>query len=278
VGAISAQLERRRRVECHPPLEQSRMQRLFMHRAGPSQRLPCDALSKEGPRDCETTRRIRTVEYIERRRKEAGGADGPEPAARKWPSYGRSRRLRRGSTLERCVRKERMDRLTTTSQDVESLIGQLAARDGRVRQRCRRALVSLGYPAVPQLAEALRTSKSELVRWEAAKTLASRPEPAAMYALVDGLEDDDPDVAWVAAQGLRRHRMGAWIPLLSVFVKRGWNSDRMRRGAHYVLAHEREEGLDDLLQAFVHALEPGMMNVLARFAASRLLQRLYELS
>jgi len=64
-----------------------------------------------------------------------------------------------------------MNNLKGTNTDIESLIEDLASKDGMIRQKAREALVDLGNPAVSSLNHALLNSKLDRVRWEAAKAL-----------------------------------------------------------------------------------------------------------
>jgi len=64
-----------------------------------------------------------------------------------------------------------MNNLKGINTDIESLIEDLASKDGMIRQKAREALVDLGNPAVSSLNHALLNSKLDRVRWEAAKAL-----------------------------------------------------------------------------------------------------------
>lgn len=61
--------------------------------------------------------------------------------------------------------------MTVEIAQIESLIGELASRDGTVRQRARAELVQIGVPAIGALNEAAVSRDSQL-RWEAVKALA----------------------------------------------------------------------------------------------------------
>jgi hypothetical protein len=82
----------------------------------------------------------------------------------------------------------------------EALITSLGSHDDVVRVKARHTLVSLGKAAVPSLIVALK-NKNDLVRWEATKALGEIGDPESAPALVRGLEDEDFDVRWLAAEG-----------------------------------------------------------------------------
>lgn len=150
----------------------------------------------------------------------------------------------------------------------------LESKDGAAREKARRSLVALGKPAVVPLTRALQNSRLDHVRWEAAKTLGAIGDPGAIPSLVKALEDSDPDVAWLAAEGLRKFKKAAWAPLLRVLLKRGSDSTSLRQGAHHVLRNQKVDGFNDLLVTLSKALESGTLPESATVAAYDMLKRM----
>lgn len=157
---------------------------------------------------------------------------------------------------------------------LESLMDTLGSEDGAVRERARRSLIALGKPAVSPLSRALQNSRLAHVRWEAAKALGAIGDPGAIPSLVKALEDCDPDVAWLAAEGLRKFKQVAWPPLLRALVKRGSDSVSLRQGAHHVLRNQKVDGFNALLARLSKALEAGILPESATVAAYDILKRM----
>jgi HEAT repeat protein len=129
----------------------------------------------------------------------------------------------------------------TRRQDhvIDSLMRDLASRDGSVRQRARRKLVILGNAAAPALAKGLEARSSQ-VRWESAKALLDIADPRAAHALISSLEDDDAGTRWIAAEALIALGLDALVPLLRRLVDQA-DSLYVCEGAHHVL-HELAVG------------------------------------
>ena len=160
--------------------------------------------------------------------------------------------------------------------NIKLLMDVLKSENGANRQKARKSLVALGKPAVPSLIRALQNSKLDQVRWEAAKALGAIGDTRAISPLVKVLEDSDPDVAWLAAEGLRKFKKAAWSPLLRVLIKRGAGSALLRQGAHHVLRNQRAAGFNDLLKALRDALESNAAPESAPVAAFDLLKQIKE--
>ena len=142
-----------------------------------------------------------------------------------------------------------------TGTNPEALMEMLASKKGTNRQKARKSLVALGKPAVSSLTQALQNSKLDQVRWEAAKTLGAISDTRAVPSLVKALEDKDQDVAWLAAEALKKFKKAAWPVLLRALIKRGSDSVSLRRGAHHVLRDQKENGFNDLLKTLTKTLE-----------------------
>jgi HEAT repeat protein len=107
-----------------------------------------------------------------------------------------------------------------TGTKLEYLMEMLVSKKGVTRQKARKMLVAFGKPAVPSLINILQSSKLYQVRWEAAKTLCAIGDIKAIPSLVKALEDKSMDVAWLAAEALRKLKMAAWPALLNSLIKR----------------------------------------------------------
>ncbi len=118
------------------------------------------------------------------------------------------------------------------SRDIESLVADLASRDGGVRVAAREALVDIGRPAVDSLVGTLADSRTQL-RWEAAKALGEIADPGTAGALARALDDKVFDVRWLAATGLIAIGREAIVPVLRVVISCA-DSPLCRSGSHHV--------------------------------------------
>lgn len=167
-----------------------------------------------------------------------------------------------------------MSKQTRTGTTLELLMDKLAGKDGATRLKARKALVALGRRAVPLLTQALQKSKCDHLRWEAAKTLGAIGDTRAIPSLVKALEDGDRDVAWLAAEALKRFKKTAWPPLLRALIKSGSESSSLRQGAHHVLRHQKEKGFSDLLATLTRGLESSTVAESTPVAAYDVLKRM----
>jgi hypothetical protein len=201
------------------------------------------------------------------------GADhlSPHPAGSSEP---RERWFENGSCCADSYGEGLMRRQKLTGTNLETLMVMLASKDGATRQRARKSLVALGKPAVSSLTRTLQNSKVDHVRWEAAKTLGAIGDTRAILPLVKALEDSDTDVAWLAAEALRKFKKAAWPPLLRALIKSGADSVLLRKGAHHVLRNQKGDGYKDLLATLTKALESSAAPESTEIAAYVLLKRL----
>lgn len=161
-----------------------------------------------------------------------------------------------------------------TGANLASLMDTLKNEDGATRQGARKSLVALGKPAVSLLNRTLQESKLDHVRWEAVKTLDSIGDARAIPSLVTALEDNDPDVAYSAAEALRKFKKAAWQPLLRALIQRGTDSVLLRQGAHHVLRNQKEPGFTGLLSTLVKTIESGTVPEATSVAAYEILKRM----
>lgn len=137
---------------------------------------------------------------------------------------------------------------------IGSLVGDLASKDGLVRESARLSLVAVGRPVVGALIKLL-ADRNRRVRWEAAKALSQIADPKAAPALVRALEDEEFSVRWLAAKGLIALRSEGLAPLLRALVKRS-DSASLLQGAHHVLHDVMRRGVQkEVLQPLLAALE-----------------------
>ena len=158
--------------------------------------------------------------------------------------------------------------------NIESLMDTLSSKDGATREKARRSLVALGKPAVSPLIQTLRNSSVAHVRWEAVKALGAIGDSRTITVLVKALEDSDPDVAWLAAEGLRKFKRIAWPPLLRALIKGGPDTVVLREGAHRVLRNQRDAEFSELLADLRKALESTTTPNAARVSAYAILERM----
>ncbi len=161
-----------------------------------------------------------------------------------------------------------------TEAEIASFMQLLLDRDGATRETARKSLVAVGKPAVHYLSQALQESGSDQFRWEAAKTLGQIGDSGGIPVLVSALEDRNHDVAWYAAEALKKFRKIAWLPLLHALVNKGSESVRLRQGVQHVLRGQNEAGFGDLLQSLMNALQSGSVHESSAAAANGILKRM----
>lgn len=131
------------------------------------------------------------------------------------------------------------------------LILKLKSKNGLIRKWSRKKLVSIGAPAVSQLAELINEPAAQS-RWEAVKALGQIADPNSVPLFITLLDDMDEEVRWLAAEGLIAIGTQAIKPLLQELIKNP-KSAFLRRGAHHCFSalSELEESLHfgDLLSA-----------------------------
>lgn len=158
--------------------------------------------------------------------------------------------------------------------DIKSLLDLLADEDGVTRKKARKALTAMDKIVVPSLTRVLRNSKLDHLRWEAAKTLGAICDVRAIPSLVKALEDRDIDVAWVAAEALRKFKKNAWPALFRQLIKSKPDSILLRQAVHHVLLNQKEDGFNDLLEALMGSLKSDSGPETASVAAYDILQRM----
>jgi sporulation protein YlmC with PRC-barrel domain len=142
---------------------------------------------------------------------------------------------------------------TSDPRAIRALAAELSSSDRTTREDARLALVQIGAPAVEVLAAAL-TSPDTQLRWEAAKALQQINDPAGALALVSALEDSDPGVRWIGAEGLSLLGLAGVIPLLKALTIRS-DSPWLLNGAHHVLRALADPELKKTVAPVLAALE-----------------------
>ncbi len=148
-----------------------------------------------------------------------------------------------------------MNKQEQTKKNIESLVNMLADEDGMARNEARKSLITIGKPAVSVLISTFQNSKVDQVRWEAIKALGAIVDIKAIPVMVKALEDNDKDIAWLAAVGLEKLGIAAWPALLNALIMRGSDSLILRQGAHHILRKQRGKKYNELLTILLNALE-----------------------
>lgn len=161
-------------------------------------------------------------------------------------------------------------------ENIKSLITVLESKDGKERKKARLSLIAKGRTAVPFLINTLQHSKVIKARWESAKAFGVIYDIRAIPALVNALDDSASDVAWLAAKALQRYGKCAWKELLGTLIKRGAESDKLRRGTHHVLRNQKEDGYNELLANLKKSLTVGMARESASLYAYKILEKIRE--
>ncbi|HKI84660.1 MAG TPA: HEAT repeat domain-containing protein [Candidatus Krumholzibacteria bacterium] len=152
------------------------------------------------------------------------------------------------------MKKDEINKPPENVPDVALLLEQLGAYDVAVRQNARKTLQSLGEEVLPQMVEML--PKADFVlRWEIIKALSEMRLVAAVPTLIEAMEDDEPDVRWVAAEGLAHLGRGGLRPLLRAIISNP-DSIYLHRGAHHVLTKYKQKDLHEALARLRDALSP----------------------
>ena len=161
-----------------------------------------------------------------------------------------------------------------TNGDLPALLEQLASPAGMTRLRAREALVAAGDAAIDSLIEALNDDR-DVVRWEAAKALASVPSPRAAPALVAALGDEESDVRWLAAEALIALGLPGLATLFEALEQRA-DSVCLREGAHHILRNVGYGPICDVAAPVVAALEHYDPELVVPLAARDALVKLKE--
>jgi HEAT repeat protein len=162
-----------------------------------------------------------------------------------------------------------------SGKTIEELLIQLHSHDSR-REHARWQLVTLGQAAVFPLIDALDDPDWH-VRWEAARALRDIADPRAAAALVRSLRDRRFGVRWLASDALIALKEAGLPALLTALMHQG-DSILLRNGAHHVLrdlsrGHVSRD-VAETLKPVVEALESLEPSIAVPMAARRALDAL----
>ncbi len=163
---------------------------------------------------------------------------------------------------------------------MEDLLATLSSDNSKEREAARKALTRLGAAAVPPLVKLLGSSGQENCGdhacWEAAKTLATIGDPAAVPALLVALEDANGGTRWLAAEGLIALGRPSVAPLLEALIRRS-DSMWLREGAHHILRALAVRRVEAITRPVLKALESAEPELEVPVAAQAALARLASL-
>ncbi|WP_448590493.1 HEAT repeat domain-containing protein [Thermoflexus hugenholtzii] len=118
--------------------------------------------------------------------------------------------------------------------EIERYLQHLGSSDPGRARTSREALIALGAPALEALVAALE-EKEDSLRWEAVKTLRDMGDPRAAPAFIRLLlEDPNPGIRWLAAEGLLRLDVDGLRAVLQALVHHS-DSPWLREGTRHVL-------------------------------------------
>ncbi len=159
-----------------------------------------------------------------------------------------------------------------TPSELKSILTELGSDDFSTRVHARQQIVSMGKDAIDYLAEYINHPK-RLYRIEVVKALSEIKDPEAIPLLLEAFYDDDPDIRWIAAEGLIKLGKASLIPLLKIISKDAGNL-YVRRAAYHVLHHLRLLfPYRDKLNQLLHYLNADNMEE----AAADMAEELFEL-
>ena len=161
---------------------------------------------------------------------------------------------------------------------IQSLVNLLENEDDKVRTKARKSLMSIGKQAVLPLSQVLENSKIYKARWEAAKALSEIGDIKSIPTFVKALEDQESDVAWLAAKALEKFQKAAWPELLRALVSHGSESVLLQHGAHHVFRKQKMAGFNDLLDILLKTMETGSVPESISPAANNILERMKKMA
>ena len=157
-------------------------------------------------------------------------------------------------TMATAVEAAVIDTVQCKDEQVTAWLADLEATDLSTRRQARLGLTGCGEAVLPRLIDGLLNGPFP-VRWELAKALGDMRLTASAGALVAALEDEEPDVRWLAAVALAHIGRTGVVSVLTALIDRP-ESPYLRQGAHHVLAVYGETRHDATLSAVRDALGP----------------------
>jgi HEAT repeat protein len=117
--------------------------------------------------------------------------------------------------------------------------------------------------------------RSDLEREMAGHYLQAHPNDKAIVRLVKALQDNDPGVAWAAAEALSRLGDSALTELCRALTDHKRVGDpRLLTGAQHVLYHMQNTTVSEQLSPLMQALQGPVPDLRAMVEADRLLRQL----
>lgn len=147
-----------------------------------------------------------------------------------------------------------MAEMQGSSSEISEYLMALSSADDAAVHAARRALVARGAQVVEAL-WAARAQANDSLRWEITRTLVEIRDPQVADRLVQILMDDpDPGIRWMAAEGLVSLGEASLRPLLEALVHHS-DSAWLRQGAHHVLKALTTGPWESALRPVLQALE-----------------------
>ncbi len=115
------------------------------------------------------------------------------------------------------------------------------------------------------------------MRWEAAKALSEMADLSTVEPLLAAMDDEKPEIRWLAAEGLSAIGRAAIGPLLLALVEKA-DQPHFRAGAHFVLRTLEERGIDGDIALVLDALEGIQPSIEAPLAAEEALVRMANIT
>jgi len=125
--------------------------------------------------------------------------------------------------------------------EIGTLLRCLFGDDIKERQDARQKLVKIGRPVIPYMV-GLQYSSQRQISSEAIKTLMEIAHPDSIPILINGLENDDPNIRWLSSEGLVKIGKPSLPPVLLALEMRGM-SKYLREGSHRVLNNLKNKGI-----------------------------------
>ena len=126
-------------------------------------------------------------------------------------------------------------------KELGTLVKGLFSEECVERQNAGQKLVKIGREVIPFLI-GLQYSNNRLISWEAIKTLSEIAHPDAIPIFINGLENDDPNIRWMAAEGLIKIDQPSVKPVLRALEMRG-GSKSLRETVYHVLRSLRGKSI-----------------------------------
>ncbi len=153
-------------------------------------------------------------------------------------------------------------------------LAELASEDGVVRERARKALIAEGGYEIVHAQIGELTDPRRQVRWEAVMVLSGIADPVSALPLVHAMEDQDSDIAWIAAEGVAKLSDSGLAAVLSRLTNGSSSTQFCRLALHSLKLLRATCKNAEELDAVMHALDSLEPTLAAPVAAYEALQKL----